>query len=143
MAFSLRIALSVAMTALVLAPSFADQARAGDEIVDDQAQSKGLSRLGARSANGAEPASKFDDIDALAALEGISIALNEVGDGGTYVWHRRDGRLSGMAQPHDAYKNTDGLACRRLTVMLNTLDRSRRIDGVACRATTGRWQLEG
>lgn len=143
MAVALRFAVSVALAALVLGPDFAAPARAGDEIVDDQAQTSGMARPGTRSANGAEPASRFDDVDALAALEGISIALNEVGDGGTYVWHRRDGRLSGMAQPHGAYKSTDGLACRRLTVMLNAFDRSRRIDGVACRAATGRWQLQG
>lgn len=143
MAIALRIAVSIAMAALVLAPALAAPARAGDEIVDDHAQRNPAAQPETRSANGAEPAAKFDDIDAMAALEGISIALNEVGDGGTYVWRRRDGGLSGMAQPHQSFKNTDGLACRRLTVMLSAFDRSRRIEGVACRAATGRWQLEG
>ena len=113
-----------------------NSSRARDEIVD--APSSGYAA--------AEPnhvPAALDDTDALATLDGIRIALNEVGDGGTYVWHRRDGVLSGMAQPTASYKDPNGQPCRNLIVMLNTYGRSSRIDGVACRTAAGRWELAG
>jgi hypothetical protein len=85
----------------------------------------------------------LDDSDAAAVLEGIQTALTEVADGSTYVWHRRDGRLSGMAQPTASFKDTTGQPCRHLIVMLNTLQKSRKIEGIACRAADLRWQLAG
>jgi surface antigen len=118
-------------------------AQAGDEIVDGRGRPELAGRLEFKSPNGTERAAIFDDTDTLAALEGIGIALTQVGDGGSYVWHGRDGRLSGMAQPHESFKNSVGLPCRHLTVVLNSFDRSRRIEGVACRSATGRWQLDG
>jgi hypothetical protein len=85
----------------------------------------------------------LDDGDAAAVLEGIQTALTDVADGSTYVWHRRDGRLSGMAQPTASFKDTSGQPCRHLIVMLNTLQKSRKIEGIACRAGNLRWQLAG
>jgi hypothetical protein len=85
----------------------------------------------------------IDEGDAAAVLEGIQTALNEVADGSTYVWHRRDGRLSGMAQPTSSFKDTTGQPCRHLIVMLNTLQKSRKVEGIACRAADLRWQLAG
>ena len=41
----------------------------------------------------------LDEYDEIAALEAIRVALTEVGDGTTYVWHRQHGRLSGIVQP--------------------------------------------
>ena len=79
----------------------------------------------------------------MAALEGIRIALTEVGDGGSYVWHRRDGRLSGMAQPTSSFKDAAGQPCRHLVVTLNAFDRSKKVEGIACRVSGGRWQLTG
>jgi surface antigen len=85
----------------------------------------------------------LDDGDAAAVLEGIQNALTEVADGSTYVWHRRDGRLSGMAQPTASFKDTTGQPCRHLIVMLNTPQRSSKVEGIACRAADLRWQLAG
>jgi hypothetical protein len=85
----------------------------------------------------------IDEGDAAAVLEGIQTALNEVADGSTYVWHRRDGRLSGMAQPTASFKDTTGQPCRHLIVMLNTQLKSRKVEGIACRAADLRWQLAG
>ena len=85
----------------------------------------------------------LDDADAAATLEGIRIALSEVADGSTYVWHRRDGRLSGMAQPTASFKDASGQPCRHLIVMLNTPQRSSKVEGIACRMTNKRWQLSG
>jgi hypothetical protein len=85
----------------------------------------------------------LDDSDAAAVLEGIQTALTEVADGSTYVWHRRDGRLSGMAQPTASFKDTAGQPCRHLIVMLNSLEKSRKVEGIACRSADLRWQLAG
>lgn len=85
----------------------------------------------------------LDDSDAATALDAIRIALAEVSDGGSYVWHRRDGRLSGMAQPTSSFKDASGQPCRHLVVMLNTPDRSRKVEGIACRSADMRWQLAG
>ncbi len=85
----------------------------------------------------------LDDSDAAAVLEGIHAALTEVADGSTYVWHRRDGRLSGMAQPTASFKDPAGQPCRHLIVILNTSQKSRKVEGIACRAANLRWQLAG
>ena len=37
----------------------------------------------------AELKATLDDTDAIATLEAVQMALTEVGDGATYVWHRR------------------------------------------------------
>ena len=127
--------LHVAAAAAALSIAMSVPARAGDEIVDPPPAPR-------VSENQRIPAG-LDDVDAVAALDGIRIALTEVADGGTYVWHRRDGVLSGMAQPTNSFKDAAGLPCRNLTVMLNTYGRSSRIDGVACRISADRWQLIG
>lgn len=87
--------------------------------------------------------SALGDIDVVAALDGIGIALAEVADGSSYVWHRRDGKLSGMAQPVGSFKNANGQTCRHLIVMLNTFGRTARIEGDACRSAAGEWLLNG
>ena len=85
----------------------------------------------------------LDDSDAVAALNGISIALTEVGDGGSYVWRRIDGQLSGMAQPTTSFRGASGQPCRHLIVMLNAADHSAKIEGTACRTAAGQWHLHG
>ena len=117
--------------------------QANDEIVDLPKQPRDLMRLDPRAPDQQRIPAGLDDVDAVAALDGIRIALTEVGDGGTYVWHRRDGVLSGMVQPSASFKDSAGQPCRHLTVMLNTYGRSSRIEGVACRKPMGRWQLDG
>src|SRR5512134_694047 len=47
----------------------------------------------------AELRTSLDANDEIAALESVQIALSEISDGATYVWHRRNGRLSGVVQP--------------------------------------------
>ena len=127
--------LHFAAVAAALSIAMSVPARAGDEIVDPPP--------GPRVSENQRIPAGLDDVDAVAALDGIRIALTEVADGGTYVWHRRDGVLSGMAQPTKSFKDAAGLPCRNLTVMLNTYGRSSRIDGVACRISADRWQLIG
>lgn len=86
---------------------------------------------------------ELDEADEIAALESVQRALSEVGDGSTYVWHRRHGRLSGIVQPTSSFKDADGAVCRHIVVMLSTGSDTRRTEGIACRLPSGRWQLEG
>ena len=101
-----------------------------------------------QQAPSASPRPKFaahelDDGDEAAALEAVSVALNEVGDGASFVWHRGNGRLSGLVQLTSSFKDASGRICRHLVVMLSTETRAGRREGIACRLADGRWQLEG
>ena len=85
----------------------------------------------------------LDEDDEIAALEAIRVALTEVGDGVSFVWHRRHGQLGGLVQPTQSFKDGGGRVCRRILVVLSAGRRSARIEGTACRLVGGRWQLEG
>ena len=81
--------------------------------------------------------------DRLAALEAVQIALSEVGDGDSYVWRRRHGRLNGVIQPTKSYKDAGGRVCRHVIVLLNSGNYSRKREGIACRHDDGIWSLDG
>jgi hypothetical protein len=85
----------------------------------------------------------LDENDEIAALEAIRVALSEVGDGSTFVWHRRHGRLSGLVQPTSSFKDPAGRICRHILLIMNSGGYTGRTEGVACRLEDGRWQLEG
>jgi hypothetical protein len=85
----------------------------------------------------------LDDSDEIAALDAIRIALTEVGDGASYVWHRGNGRLSGVIQPTASFKDAAGRICRHIVLVLTTGVRTGRTEGIACRLEGGRWQFEG
>jgi surface antigen len=87
--------------------------------------------------------SSLDDTDEVATLDAIHTALSEVGDGGSYVWHRQHGRLSGVFQPTQSFKEPSGQVCRHLIIMLVAGSAVRKAEGVACRLASGRWQLDG
>jgi hypothetical protein len=91
----------------------------------------------------AELQSDLDDADEAAALESVQLALSKVGDGAAYIWHRSNGRLSGLVQPTSSFRNGKGSICRHLILMLTTGDKTRKTEGIACRADNGLWQLEG
>ena len=84
----------------------------------------------------------LDAGDEMATLEALQLALSEVGDGSTYVWHRR-GVLSGAVLPTASFKDASGKVCRHLILTLSAGDVTRQTEGVACRLPTGVWQLEG
>jgi hypothetical protein len=85
----------------------------------------------------------LDENDEIAALEAIRVALSEVGDGATYVWHRQHGRLSGMVQPTASFKDAAGRICRHILLILTTGRQTGKVEGIACRLANGRWQLDG
>jgi surface antigen len=85
----------------------------------------------------------LDDNDEVATLDAISVALSQVGDGGSYVWQRLHGRLSGVFQPTQSFKDRGGNVCRHLIIMLVSGRHTQRTEGIACRLESGRWQLDG
>ncbi len=87
--------------------------------------------------------SALDEADEVAALESVQVALSEVADGSSYVWHRRNGRLSGIVQPTSSFKDSAGQVCRHIVVVLSAGSDSKKAEGIACRLANGRWQLEG
>jgi hypothetical protein len=90
------------------------------------------------------PTPPLDEKDAIVALERIQYALSEVEDGGTYVWRRWHGQLSGVVHPIASFKKKDsGQVCRHLTVLLTSGERTRKMQSIACRLPSGRWQLDG
>ena len=56
----------------------------------------------------ADHSQDLDDNDEIAALEAIRVALTEVGDGATYVWHRNNGCLSGRDPSDFLVQGWDG-----------------------------------
>lgn len=91
----------------------------------------------------AEATAHLDENDEIAALEAIRVALSEVGDGDTYVWHRRHGRLSGLVQPTASFKDRSGRICRHILLIMTVGTARGRAEGIACRLADGRWQLDG
>jgi len=91
----------------------------------------------------ADHSQDLDASDEIATLEAIRVALSEVGDGATFVWHRNNGRLSGIVRPTTSFKDASGRVCRHIVLVLTAGLRTARAEGVACRSDDGRWQLEG
>ena len=90
-----------------------------------------------------EATADLDENDEIAALEAIRVALTEVGDGGTYVWRRQHGRLSGIVQPTTSFKDPAGRVCRHIILIVTIGTATGKAEGIACRMSDGRWQLDG
>ncbi len=85
----------------------------------------------------------LDTTDEAATLEAVHLALSELGDGSSYVWHRNGGRLSGIFKPTTSCKDRDGRICRRLVLTLTAGRHTARTEGIACRMADMSWRLEG
>ena len=85
----------------------------------------------------------LDVSDEAATLEAVHLALTELGDGASYVWHRRGGRLSGIINPTTSFKDRDGRVCRHLVMTLSAGPHTARTEGIACRLNDKSWRLEG
>ncbi|MFN3744222.1 MAG: hypothetical protein ACK4TL_05900 [Hyphomicrobiaceae bacterium] len=90
-----------------------------------------------------DAAPRLGAADELAALEAVHLALSELGDGASYVWHRRNGRLSGVIRPTASFKDAQGRVCRHIVMTLTAGPNSARTEGVACRMADRSWRLEG
>jgi hypothetical protein len=89
------------------------------------------------------PSLVLDESDETATLHAIHIALQTVGDGGAYVWHRGHGLLDGMIRPTTSFKGANGQVCRHIIIRLNSGRYSREVEGIACQDASGRWSLSG
>ena len=148
------VGLAAILAAIALAPP---PARAGDERAPRKDASETTRGATCKEADASGPSGAaaslqpklyemrpvFDVRDEAAALEAVHVALSEVGDGSTYVWYRHGGRLSGLVQPTQSFKDVLGRVCRHLVVTLNDASRSRRTEGIACRLANGVWELDG
>ena len=85
----------------------------------------------------------LDTSDEAATLEAVHLALSELGDGASYVWYRRGGRLSGVINPTTSFKDRTGRVCRHLVMTLTAGPHTARTEGVACRMADKSWRLEG
>lgn len=85
----------------------------------------------------------LDAGDETAALSSVQHALSATADGATYIWHRNNGRISGLVKPTSSFKSVEGAICRHVVVMMTTGSKTRKAEGVACRGTDGVWSLEG
>lgn len=134
------------LTAAVLAISiflFPDFARAGEEAASPKGCScpqTGSARTKPKLAGLPPP---LDASDEIAVLESVQLALSQVADGSSYVWHRSHGRLSGIVRPTSSFKDAQGQVCRHLVVVLNSLETTRKTEAIACRLGNGQWQLDG
>ncbi len=85
--------------------------------------------------------SKLDGRDQIVALRALHLALNQVPDGGTFVWRKRSRSLKGMIKPSKAFRNVDGQVCRHIIYALVLGRYTKQIEGIACRQEDGRWLL--
>ncbi len=85
----------------------------------------------------------LDTTDKIATLEAVHLALSQLGDGASYVWHRRNGRISGVISPTISFKDAQGRVCRHIIMTLTAGTNTARTEGVACRMADKSWSLEG
>jgi hypothetical protein len=85
----------------------------------------------------------LDASDEMAVLESVQLALTQVADGSSYVWHRSHGRLSGIVRPTASFKDHRGHVCRHILVVLNGTGETKKTEAIACRLATGGWELDG
>jgi surface antigen len=81
--------------------------------------------------------------DPVAVLEAVRYALDEVSDGASYVWHRRQGPLWGIVRPVASHRNQQGQVCRRVVLAISLDEFTRQTEALACRMPDKRWQIEG
>jgi len=96
----------------------------------------------AHSPAGAARPFRLTRFDQVATLEAVQVALSRVGDGSSFVWHRRHGKLSGVIQPTMSFKKDDGRVCRHVVVLLVSGSKSKRTETIACRLNSGVWRLD-
>jgi surface antigen len=90
----------------------------------------------------AELKAGLDESDRLAVLEAIHLGLSEVGDGQTYMWRRKTGKILGFVRPTRSTRDANGRVCRHLVFSLKLGPYSRTIEGLACRQPDKSWVLE-
>jgi surface antigen len=135
--------LGISLSVLAKAGAATTRAEPARSYPSQQPSPKAFSDQGQGLRQPAGPSLMLDERDELATLHVIHMALQMVGDGGAYVWHRENGLLDGVVRPTTSFKSADGSVCRHIIIELNSGRYSRKAEGVACRDAHGRWSLSG
>ena len=114
----------------------ANVAPPADASTGDDTAANGLADL-------AKLKSQLSAADHRAALEALQYALTELGDGATFVWHRKAGLISGMVRPTASFVDARGSVCRHLVFKLSVANFSKQIEGDACRSKARQWLIAG
>ena len=85
--------------------------------------------------------SRLDQKDHIVAMRALHLALNQVEDGGTFMWRKRSRSLKGMIKPSKAFRNAEGYVCRHVIYALSLGRYLKQIEGIACRRNDVSWQL--
>lgn len=90
---------------------------------------------------GSRLAPNLDRADEISTLSAIGMALDAVGDGDAFMWHRGEDRLRGLIRVTTSFKARDGSICRHLVVRLASPRFTRATEGIACQGNDGGWSL--
>ena len=80
--------------------------------------------------------------DEYAALYALQVALDNVGDGQTYVWGRPKRQLRAFITPIASFRSARGRICRQLIFSLALGNHLKRIETTACRAPDKSWIIK-
>ncbi len=86
---------------------------------------------------------KLNESDFRTALTALQIALDETGDGRTFIWQKKNNGLKGMVKPTRAFRDSNGRICRHIILSLSIDRYLKTIEGVACRESNGLWTVNG
>jgi hypothetical protein len=133
----------LAVACLIVDPAHADSATRGSDWATEVSPASGTPMPESPGEEFSALRSKLDPLDRVAALEALQFALDEVGDGATYVWRRKQGTLGGQVRPTSSFRDTAGKICRHVVFALSLGTVTRQVESIACRATDRRWLVEG
>jgi hypothetical protein len=97
----------------------------------------------ARAPTFADLKARLDGTDHLAVLEALHVGLTELADGSTYLWHRKNGRISGSVRPTMSFRDEAGKVCRYVVFQITLGEYMRQIEGIACRQADRSWVVAG
>jgi surface antigen len=125
---------------LLIGVATAENATGPGQAADPAIATK-TSRSDGKELSFRELQARLDQSDQIAALYALHMALNQVADGGTFVWSKRSRALRGIIRPTSVFRNADGQICRHVIYALSLGRYRKQIELVACREAGGRWRL--
>lgn len=111
-------------------------------IMSPAGSAKASEATGSRQRTAQRQSARLGAAFQTAALRALHFTLSEVGDGSTFVWHHKSGRLRGAFKPTTSYQTSDGKVCRHIIIILSAHHHAGKTEGIACRTKHGRWELE-
>lgn len=136
----IRFACAIGIAMLGPTPGFGDSARSTVPLPERSPAREVAHPSNTRPSN-REFQISLDRGDRIAALHALQMALNQVGDGGTFLWKKNNRDLRGVIKPTSAFRNAHGQVCRHVIYALSLRGHRKQIEIVACREAGGRWRL--